>query len=255
MQNDELRPWHLRRRHGVSFLEYSDWSPVRCLFTTRIGGVSNSPYDTLNLAQHVGDDPDSVEGNLTRFRASAQIGEQDIVRVRQIHSSNIHVVDSHVTDLVGDGLVTRTAGILLAVSVADCIPVYLYDVEKRVIGIVHAGWRGTLEGAGPACVERMNSEYGCKPSTVRALLGPGIGQCCFEVSPDTAQRFARLFPGSVDGKYVSLHKANCLSLERVGISCVHDRAICTSCNAKLFFSHRRDRHKTGRMLAIIYLEV
>jgi YfiH family protein len=250
-RSSDLRPWNLRRADGVAYLEYIDWQDFRCLFSTRVGGVSLPPYDSLNLSYSVNDDTDAVKQNLKRFRAAIGVLDHPIVQANQEHSNHVNVVAGDAEGLVGDALVTGSEGIWLAVSVADCVPVYVCDLRTRAIGIAHAGWKGTLKGVARACVERMQAEFGCDAEEMSALLGPAIGPCCFKVSSEVAQRFEELFPESVSGLYVDLVKANQLALEELGVSCVASDPICTSCNQELFFSHRRDKGMTGRMLAMI----
>jgi YfiH family protein len=246
-----FEPWTLRSAGGVTFLEYSEWPDVRCLYTTRIGGVSGTPYNTLNLSHDVGDSREAVEENLSRLCSAAGIRKQAVVRADQVHSNGVNVVASPVEGLRGDALVTRTRGIWLAVSVADCVPVYVCDTGKGAVGIAHAGWRGTLAGVVAACVKEMRREFGSNPAEMAAILGPGIGSCCFQVAADVAEQFEKPYPGSTSETHVDLFEANRVALEELGVSCVSSRTICTSCNEDLFFSHRRDGGVTGRMLALI----
>jgi len=145
-------------------------------------------------------------------------------------------------------------GVWLAVSLADCVAVYMYDVDTPAVGIVHAGWRGTLKRAASSCVEQMSKGFGTNPSRIRVLFGPGIGSCCFEVSRELASQFEEAFPGSSCERRVDLLKANRIMLQELGTECQPKDPPCTSCNPHYFFSHRRDSGVTGRMLAIISLE-
>ena len=167
----------------------------------------------------------------------------------------MNAVASCADGLVGDALVSDTKGIWLAVSVADCVPVYLWDEDRQAVGIAHAGWRGTLAGVAGACVRRMQTECGSEPGEMVALVGPGIGPCCFEVSPEVAGQFDELLPGSSSGNHVDLIRANQIALQRLGVSCIACSVLCTSCSEELFFSHRRDKGTTGRMLAMIGAEI
>ena len=249
----DVSPWELRTDGGVAFFEYVGWSQVRCIFTTRIGGASSRPYDSLNLGVSTGDDPKVVSGNLMFVCRSCGLDDKRIVRTRQTHSEVVTLVDSEKSDYVGDGLVTALKGTWLAVSVADCVPIFMFDKDKHAVGIVHAGWRGTLKKIGASCVEQMSKAFGSNPSNLSAFFGPGIGPCCYEVSSELASEFEKVFPGSATGRYVDLFKANRMMLENLGVSCVPQGSVCTSCHSDLFFSHRRDKGKTGRMLALIAL--
>lgn len=249
----DFSPWELRTEGGVVFLECKPWLEVSCLFTTRIGGASAHPFNSLNLSANAGDDPQLVERNLSLVRHSCGMNDATIVRTRQIHSEVVTLVDSERSDYVGDGLVTALEGIWLAVSVADCVPIYMYDKGKHAVGIAHAGWRGTLKKISASCVEQMSEAFGSAFSDISAVFGPGIGPCCYEVSHELASEFDRAFPGSTTGRYVDLFEANRMVLKDLGVSCVPGNPICTSCHSDLFFSHRRDKGNTGRMLALITL--
>ena len=249
----DFSPWKLRADGGVAFLEYTAWPEVRCLFTTRIGGASAHPYDSLNLSISTGDEPEVVDKNLVLVRRSCGLDDRRIVRTKQTHSKVVTLVDCEKSDHVGDGLVTALKGTWLAVSVADCVPIYMYDNDNDAVGIVHAGWRGTLKKISASCVGQMSEAFGSNPSNISVVFGPGIGPCCYEVSSELASEFEKAFPESVTGRYVDLFKANRMMLEDVGVRCVAGGPVCTSCHSDLFFSHRRDRGKTGRMLALIAL--
>jgi YfiH family protein len=253
--SSDFRPWKLRRANGIAYLEYFEWQGFRCLFSTRVGGVSSPPFDSLNLSYSINDDTDAVNENLERFRAAVGALRCPIVRARQVHSDQVNVITSFADGLVGDALITDSKNVCLAVSVADCLPIFICDPSNQAFGVVHAGWKGTLKGITGACVERMQTEFGSDPGNMSALLGPAIGPCCFEVSSEVAHRFEELLPESVSGSHVNLHKANKLALEGLGVSSVASDPICTSCNQELFFSHRRDKGATGRMLALIGTQI
>jgi hypothetical protein len=241
----------MKESYGVRFLEYDGWPGARCIFTTRIGGVSASPYNTFNLSTRVGDDPDCIEENMERLQRCCAIDTRRIRMTEQIHSSIVNTIRSGELGLVGDALISTAKGIWLSVSVADCLPIYIFDPSTPAVGIVHAGWKGTLAKIASSCVKQMTEEFGSDPSRMDALFGPGIGPCCFEVSTDVALRFENVLPGSSSEGYVDLFKANRLVLEDLGVSCLAQKVACTSCLEDLFFSHRRDQGVTGRMLALI----
>jgi hypothetical protein len=250
---DEFKPWVLRREGSIAFLEYAEWQGVRCIFTTRVGGTGISPYDSLNLSFNRNDSPDAVGQNLALLRRFACLNDERIVRTQQVHSAIVNHVGSEREDYVGDGLITALERVWLSVSVADCIPIYMYDMKTPAVGMVHAGWKGTLANIVRSCLERMSSAFGTKPSDVTALIGPGIGPCCYKVSPELAAEFERTFAGSTVGRHVNLFEANRVALETLGVSCLPFKPICTSCNQDLFFSHRRDHGHIGRMLAMIQI--
>ena len=225
-------------------------------FTTREGGASRGAFATLNLSTTVGDDPARVRENWERLRAATGL---DFARVRQVHGCR--VVDAAAgTEPVeeGDAVATAAPGVAACVSVADCVPVLLADPRSGAVAAVHAGWRGTIDGAAAAGVKALVERHGARPDEMLAAIGPGIGPCCFEVSRDLAARF-RDEVGPVtatsrdQGSRVDLWRANELLLRRAGLARrrIETLGRCTSCEERTFFSHRRDRGLTGRHVAFI----
>ena len=212
-------------------------------FFTRNGGVSEPPYESLNVSTLVGDDPDAVGENLSRIR-SVMDGRPS-AWVRQVAGDGIVTVEEPGFAGEADALVTGREGFALAVAVADCVPVAL--VGEGAVGMVHSGWRGTLAGiVGKAA--RVVSPRG------RAYVGPCIRGCCYEVSEELAGRFAERFgPRVVSGRYLSLPDAIRVDLEEAGDYEVHDLGLCTGCRPDLFYSHRKQGPKTGRALAAVAL--
>jgi YfiH family protein len=225
-------------------------------FTTREGGASRGAFSTLNLSTTVGDDPARVLENWERLRAATGL---DFARVRQVHGCRV-VEAATGTDPVeeADAVATSTPGVAACVSVADCVPVLLADPRSGAVAAVHAGWRGTIDGAAAAGVKALVDRHGAQPSEMLAAIGPGIGPCCFEVSRDLAARF-RDEVGPVtatsrdQGSRVDLWRANELLLRRAGLvrRRIETLGRCTSCEERTFFSHRRDRGVTGRHVAFI----
>ena len=220
-----------------------DPGTARVWFFTRNGGVSEPPYDSLNVSTLVGDDPDAVAENLSRIR-SVMDGRPS-AWVRQVAGDGIVTVEEPGFAGEADALVTGREGFALVVAVADCVPVAL--VGEGAVGMVHSGWRGTLAGiVGKAA--RVVSPRG------RAYVGPCIRGCCYEVSEELAGRFAERFgPRVVSGRYLSLPDAIRVDLEEAGDYEVHDLGLCTGCRPDLFYSHRKRGPKTGRALAAVAL--
>ena len=212
-------------------------------FFTRRGGVSEPPYDSLNVSRKVGDRPDAVAKNLATIneamdgRLSAwgrQVAGDGVVRVSGAGSSGD-----------ADALVTSEEDLCLAVAVADCVPVAL--VGERDVGMVHSGWRGTLAGlAGKAAGEMGDA-------ALRAYIGPCIRECCYEVSEELAQEFALRFGSEVvyGIRNLSLPAAIQVDLEQAGAVEVLDLGLCTGCLPDLFYSHRKQGPLTGRTLAAV----
>ena len=264
-----------QQRHGVSFYACSDpaWAGAGHGFSTRLGGVSPAPMDSLNLGANRGDDPVNVRENFVRFCAAAGTDPNALVKNHQIHSDIIRPVGR--ADVMehpeapgsfeADGLVTNESGVCLTIFSGDCIPILLYDPVRRCIAAAHAGWRGTALGIAARAVEAMVRDYGCQAGNILAAIGPGIGPCCFETHGDVpaglrsglgedAAPFIR--PLSKPGKFsVDLKGANARFLLRAGLSPEHIAICpaCTACNLDTFWSHRVQGNQRGSMAAMIQL--
>lgn len=227
-------------------------------FTTREGGVSPAPFDSLNLGISTADSPDCVLEN--RRRVLAAFGNPPVVALSQVHGNQVHVVET-AGDQEGDGVLTSTPGLLLRVTVADCYPILLHDPVRGVVGALHAGWRGVVLGILPRALELMQARYGSSPDDIRVAVGPGISGPNFQVGPEVLEQFERqdlafAWPDPEhSGRYrLDLERAIRTQAQRAGIYPQHYWALgrCTYADP-LFFSHRRDRGQTGRMWALIML--
>lgn len=225
-------------------------------FTTRSGGASEPPFDSLNLGGLVGDDPDRVAENWAILERGTGLR---FARVRQVHGARcVRAEAPSLPAEEADVVLSATAGVAACVSVADCVPVLLADPQTGRVAAVHAGWRGTLARAAEAGVLALARETGGPASRLVASIGPSIGPCCYEVSPDLAGRFAsELGPEVVRGgggsSRLDLWRANAAILRRAGLpeESVEILGRCTSCEPEHWFSHRRDAGKTGRQAAFI----
>jgi YfiH family protein len=222
-------------------------------FTTRAGGASRPPFDALNLGGAVGDDPAAVAENWARLREATGLG---FARVRQVHGVRAVRAERAGDPLEeADAVVSMARGLAACVSVADCVPVLLADPESGAVAAVHAGWRGTIAGAAAEGVAALARAAGAPPGRLLAAIGPSIGPCCYEVSPDLADRFGRQISPDVvlPGPHLDLWAANARVLAAAGIA--QDRIDvlrrCTACEPGVFFSHRRDAGRTGRQVAYI----
>lgn len=260
-------------------------------FSTRAGGVSRlagpAAAGVLNLGITDWDTRANVAANRARFLTALGAADAKLITLRQFHSDIVHRVDAAPAQpLRGDAAITPTPGLLLGVQTADCIPVLLADPRRRVVATVHAGWRGTLKRVVAKTLGRMQLEFGTRPRDVLAVLGPGIGRCCYEVGPEVAQAFAAQFARArewFDGPFdrlaigeepnplkwltmappghdplparvrLDLLAANRWQLLDAGVAPENVIAsdLCTACRTDLFFSHRRERGKTGRLLGVI----
>lgn len=224
-------------------------------FSTREGGVSAAPWASLNLGGSVGDDPAAVEENLLRLAGAAGIRRGAFRGAVQVHGDRVLEVGQgpHDPATEADALLTGTPGLAVAVKTADCVPILLFDRHTGAAAAVHAGWRGTAAGIVRRAVLALAAR-GSDPAHVLAAIGPAIGRCCYVVSPELAADFAARHPeGVVQGRHLDLPEANRRLLREAGVP---DEQIdvlhrCTSCEGRLFFSHRRDAGRTGRHLSFV----
>ena len=257
-------------------------------FSTRNGGVSRVYGGrALNLGFTKDDSRSAVEQNRRIFLR--QLGANDswpLITLRPIHSDLIHNVDAAPENhLTGDGLITATPGILLAIQTADCLPLILVDTKQRVVGVFHAGWRGTLKRIAQKGIGEMRRLFATKPEDIKAAIGPGIHSCCYEVGREVHEQFesqfaygAELFrevkeSDPVREKYpllfltarapghdelpprifLDLVEVNRRQLIDAGVAAKNITAseLCTACRADLLFSYRAEKGVTGRMMGVV----
>lgn len=240
------------------FRPYS--SQLFATITDRYGGVSEKPYDSLNLALHVGDNPKSVIEN--RVRTAAQYGyiAENLIYMDQTHSANITVIEDCAENRLSncDAVLTNQSNIPLMVMVADCIPILLYDPIKQAIGAVHAGRNGTFLKILPKSIATMCETYGSGVADIRVYFGPSIKSCCYAVGEEIVAIVKKSFGSKYltqreDQWYLDIVSMNLDFLEDIGISKRHIEisSICTCCD-KDYFSYRREG-VTGRFAGIIKL--
>jgi YfiH family protein len=239
-------------------------------FTSRHEGVSRPPYNSLNLGTNTLDQHHSVEGNRSLLTRAFDIPQESLVTVRQVHGSDILVIDepnedySHFLTVESDAIITNQASLMIGVCVADCVPIVLLDPEKRVIAAVHAGWQGTAAGLVSKTIAGMKSVFGCNPDTIQAAIGPCIGKCCYEVDEPVRKAFTQSSiawetisePGT-EGKYrLDLSSANRTLLQQAGLptEAILVSDVCVCCVKESFFSYRRDNGETGRQMGFIMLK-
>ena len=239
------------------------WPPgVRGVFTTRAGGASLPPYAELNLGTHVGDDARTVRDNRARLGAAVGLPPERLVFMDQVHGSTVALVDGPVVEPpVADALVTRTAGLALAVLVADCVPVLLADPAAPVVAAVHAGRRGVELGVVLAALHAMQ-DCGARPERVHARLGPAVGGCCYEVPEEMRAAVAAAAPGTVDPQHggglsragrpaLDLRAGLARQLADAGVRHIARTGGCTAEDPDSF-SYRRDG-VTGRFAGLVWL--
>lgn len=250
---------------------------VKHAISTRLGGVSKKPFDSLNLALHVGDEAENVLMNRKRFAASLDLRAEDIVTPNQVHSDKVMRVDENHRGkgalnyddaiLETDALITNTPNLPLMLCFADCVPVLFVDVDNHAIGIAHAGWKGTMLKIAAKTLMAMTDEFGTDPTKCLAGIAPSIGSCCYEVGENVVNACKESFPKYVDkliinrdGKvYIDLWQANLVQLLEAGMSeeNIDIARECTCCKSSWYFSYRAAHHsgqsETGRIAALISL--
>ena len=265
----------IKENKGVVWLSYpafEKFPDIVQAFSTRLGGVSQGIYSSMNLSFTRGDDEASVHENYRRFAAAVGFEAEDIVTSDQTHTANVRVITEEdrgngitkprqYTDV--DGMITNVPGLVLATFYADCVPLYFVDPVHHAIGLSHSGWRGTVAKIGAVTVERMREEYGSDPGDIYSAIGPSICQDCYEVSEDVIQEFRTafgrkdwdvLFYRKENGKYqLNLWEANRIIMQEAGIREEHISmpGICTCCNPEFLFSHRASHGKRGNLGAFL----
>jgi polyphenol oxidase len=238
--------WTERASQSVPGVTYVVPEPepeeARIWFFTRRGGVSDPPYDSLNVATKVGDKRSNVVENLARTK-SAMDGRPSAWTQLVAGNEVARVTGSGLAG-EADALITDRRGLSLVIAAADCAPVVL--VGKRAVAIAHSGWRGTLSGVTAKTVLEMDD------TKIKAYIGPCIRECCYEVSAELAEKFAERFgPEVVSGRYLSLPTAIRKNINEAGLEEVYDLGPCTGCRPDLFYSHRKQGPYTGRNLMAV----
>ena len=226
---------------------------LRFAMSTRQGGVSAEPYG-MNLSYHVGDDPQAVRENRRLFLASVGAGEGSLAQPKQCHSARVMRADRWGPYESCDGLISNRRGLFLAVSVADCLPIFLADPVHKAIAAVHAGWRGTEAAIVTNAVRLMAREFGTSGSDLVAYLGPSARSCCYEVGPEVAQKFRDHVVERREGRlYLDIVKENVSQMVDVGVQerNIEVNPMCTITEKLLLHSYRRDSSRSGRMLGVI----
>lgn len=246
---DIKSPWNLKTASGhikaggaVFVTPEPEPEGAQVQFFTRLGGVSEPPFDSLNVSVTVGDERDAVTENLARIKNA--MNENPTAWVQQVAGDEVRRVKEAGPAGKADALITDRSNLALVVAVADCVPVALVGDEE--VAMIHSGWRGTISGVTGKAIRSLTG------SRVRAYIGPCIRRCCYEVSEELAEKFAERFgPGVISGRYLSLPAAIKVDLGERGVEEVHDLDLCTGCRPDLFYSHRKQGPLTGRSLATV----
>jgi polyphenol oxidase len=230
------------------------------LFSTRDGGFSEGAFESLNLGLLTGDDRDTVIRNRRRLAELAGVAPENVVMGWQVHGAEIEewegpdparaFLDPQGGHLKVDGHLTRDSGLAPLVLVADCLPVAI--AGDGAVAMLHCGWRGLAGGLIGKAAERMPSGASESRPQLAAAVGPGIGQCCYEVGDEVLDTF-RAHEDVADGRMLNLRAIAEQQLRAAGIEQVEQVDHCTSCHPELFFSHRRDNGVTGRQGGMAWL--
>ncbi|MDI4646546.1 peptidoglycan editing factor PgeF [Cohnella hashimotonis] len=259
-------------RHEPGLLPLAPWSQFEGLtagFSARLGGSSLPPRDGLNTALHVDDDEQTVIANRRAIAEALGWPFEAWTCAEQVHGSRVvRVTDaerglgklsrkSAIQD--ADALITDEPDILLVMYFADCVPLYFYDPVHGALGLAHAGWKGTVADVAAETIRAMRDAFGTQPSDLHAAIGPSIGACCYEVDDIVMNRVRGIVPDderfhvpSSEGKSrLNLKEINKHLMIKAGIlpSRIEMSGWCTSCSTDLFFSHRKERGQTGRMMS------
>ena len=264
-------------KEEISFLTFDIYEkyPLLAAVSTRLGGISEAPFSSLNMGLHVGDVPAAVVKNRRHFFHALGSEASRLVNCNQVHGTHIEVVgkadcgrgaESVETAIPAcDGLITAEKRVPITMNYADCTPLFFYDPKKEVIALSHGGWRGTAGNIAGKTIEKMEKEFQCARDHILCAIGPAIGKEAFEVGGEVIEVFQTLFSDTMlaalcqkkeNGKYLfDLHGANRELMKAAGIPEDHieDCGICTFSRDDLFYSYRKSGGKTGRHMAVMEL--
>ncbi len=270
----ESKNLNIKTSQGVTYITFPSLEKhgVKHAFSTRLGGVSQGIFSTMNLSFSRGDDENNVTENYRRICNAIGTDYKKCVLSHQTHTTNIRIVTE---DDIGkgivkerdyenvDGLITNLEGVTLVTQYADCVGLLFYDPVKRVVATSHAGWRGTQGEIGKKTVITMQEHFGCQPSDICVGIAPSIGICCFEVDAPVVDEFMKMdidhnliIRDDGNGKFhIDLWKTNYLTLLSAGVKKenISVTDLCTKCHPDVFFSHRATAGKRGNLAAFICL--
>ena len=240
----------------LTFHKFFKSPQVLCVFSTRNGGVSSPPYDTMNLGLNTGDLRRDVLSNRRKFFESIKIKKSQIAFTDQIHSANVKNVSQSGVYKNTDAIITDRLNLFLAIQTADCFPIFAFHPKKKVVAAIHAGWRGVQKGIVENTMSHMKTTFNLDLSELLIVIGPGLQKECFEVEMDVYDLF--------DNKYVlKAHQKNkrllnlasylidTLNSQGVRQENIYATGICTKCSDDNYFSFRRNGNNSGRMMGII----
>jgi YfiH family protein len=251
----------------IRYFHFANLLKSGCLhgIFTRKGGVSLQPWQSLNVGSTVGDDPEHVSENRNRSFQALNRQITTLYDVWQVHGTDVVCTDQprrlDTAHIKADAIFTDRPGITLFMRFADCVPILLFDPVHMVVGIVHAGWKGTVNKIVNETISTMRVKYGCKPDDVCAGIGPSICAKHYPVGTQVVDEVKRSFVDDFDAVlfyqenavHLDLWRANRILLEKNGIQNIETAELCTACNTDDWYSHRAEHGHTGRFGAMIAL--
>ncbi len=250
----------------------ADWASapnVVAGVTTRNGGVSRAPFNSLNLGLNTEDPRHNVEGNLATLTYAFGIAQHQLLMVKQVHGSDIVMVDhknydvSHFQDVEADAIITNQPGLMIGITVADCYPIMIFDPQQRVAAAVHVGWRGAAQGIIGNTIASMQREFGCTPAVLQVAVGPGISKEYYVVGkevrdafrdPESSGHWKEISTEIELGQWnLDLRQSCVMQLKKAEIkdSNCDISDLCAYKNRDMLFSYRRDKGQTGRQMGYI----
>ncbi len=257
----------------LTFKNLEKYSFLKHAYSSRLGGISKNEFKSMNLSFSCGDKPENVMKNYEIFCNALGFDMNKIVRTKQVHKNEIEIVSEK--DVAGekfkeeviktaDGLVTNVPGIILSTRHADCSAIFMIDPVLKVVGLAHAGWRGTVAKIAKSLLDVFVNHYGSNLDNIICALGPGIGECCFEVDEDTFEEFKKIGISNFDNFYI--RNGNKFNIDTLKVNKqilidggvkkqnIFTSDICTRCNHDLLFSHRASDGKRGNNAAFIMIK-
>lgn len=226
---------------------------IRAAFSTRAGGVSAAPFDQLNLGLSTDDDPGHVAENRRRFFEAIDVPLSSVAIQKQVHEARSAYVPAPAFLNCTDAAYTDRPGVFLTVSAADCVPILFTGKKRKVVGVIHAGWKGTLLRIAERTITKVKEQFEVEGEDMVAVIGPSISARNYEVGEELAGQFDPAFVvrNGYAKPHLDLWKANEAQLREAGIKDVFTSGLCTLDRQDLFFSHRGSGGRSGRMLGVI----
>jgi polyphenol oxidase len=253
--------------NGVSLYRFESFNSPQLghAFISRKGGVSPDPWLSLNQGGTVGDARENVVENRKRAFEAIDRPVESIYDVWQVHGTEVVCTDTsrslEVDHVKADAIFTNNPEVTLFMRFADCVPILIYDPKRKVVGIIHAGWQGTVKKIVEQAIEVIKDHYHCEPADMIAGIGPSIGPCHYQVGEEVVEAVKMAFGNRArelieyrnERPYFDLWNANKILLQENGVKFIQTAGVCTACNTDEWYSHRAEHGKTGRFAAAIFL--